>query len=71
MLQKEKHPGEYLGLAISLYYDHAALGEREAGWKRLSAALEPPRTRMPGVAQCVRTVKDGLRRKLSIPDAWP
>ena len=67
LLQKEKHPGEYLGLAISLYYDHAALGEREAGWNRLSSALKAPRTMVPGVASCIKTVKDGLRRKLSTP----
>lgn len=71
LLQKEKHPGEYLGLAISLYYDYAALGERQRGWQRLSEALKVPRTLVPGVAACVKTVKAGLRQKLSIPADWP
>ena len=61
--------GEYVGRALTLYYDYAALGRGRAGWSELSS-LVAPKSSLPGVADCAAQIKADLRAKLSIPADW-
>lgn len=67
----EKHAGEYLGLAISTYYDRAALGRGREGWTRLREFFEIPPMAPASVKTCMAAMEKDLRGKLDIPAAWP
>lgn len=67
----EKHAGEYLGLAISTYYDYSALGRRREGWTRLRDFFKIPPLAPASVKACMAAMEKDLRGKLEIPDAWP
>ena len=62
-------PGRFLAAAVTLFFDHEALGEKRAGWERLSAAIEPTRA-LPGAKDCVEEIRRGLRPRLGIPEDW-
>ena len=70
LIPKEKNPGDFLGAAVSIYFDYAAKGERRRGWQRLGELIKPPPPPIPGVAECLEQVKDDIRRKLDIPEDW-
>lgn len=66
----EKNAGEYLGLAISTYYDYAALGRAKEGWSRLREFFEIPAMSPPPVKTCMAAMEKDLRGKLGIPASW-
>ena len=67
----EKKAGEYLGLAISTYYDYAALGRAREGWTRLREFFTIPTLAPPAVRTCMTAMEKDLRGKLDIPAGWP
>lgn len=67
----EKHAGEYLGLAISTYYDYAALGRAREGWTRLREFFKIPALAPAAVKTCMSSMEKDLRGKLKVPAAWP
>jgi len=67
----EKNAGEYLGLAISTYYDYAALGRAKEGWTRLREFFKIPALAPAAVKTCMTSMEKDLRGKLKIPAAWP
>lgn len=66
----EKNAGEYLGLAISLYYDYAALGRASEGWERQGEFFKVPALAPPSVRTCFETIHDDLRARLGVPSDW-
>lgn len=67
----EKNAGEYLGLAISTYYDYAALGRAREGWTRLRDFFKIPALAPAAVKTCMASMEKDLRGKLDIPAVWP
>ena len=67
----EKNAGEYLGLALSTYYDYETLGRAREGWTRLRGLFKIPPLAPPAVKTCMASMEKNLRAKLSIPTAWP
>jgi hypothetical protein len=67
----EKNAGEYLGLALSTYYDYAALGRAREGWTRLREFFTIPALAPASVKTCMAAMEKDLRGKLDIPAAWP
>ncbi|MDX6768252.1 MAG: hypothetical protein SF051_01860 [Elusimicrobiota bacterium] len=67
----EKHAGEYLGLALSLYFDYAARGEARRGWERQAEFFRVPAYAPPSVKACFSTMRADLRSRLRIPADWP
>ncbi len=67
----EKNAGEYLGLAISTYYDYAALGRARQGWTRLREFFQIPALAPSSVKTCMTAMEKDLREKLSVPAEWP
>ncbi len=67
----QKHAGEYLGLALSLYYDYAARGEARKGWERQADFFQVPAYAPGSVKSCFATMRQDLRARLRIPADWP
>lgn len=67
----EKNAGEYLGLAISTYYDYAVLGRQREGWTRLRELFKIPSLAPATVKTCMSSMEKDLRGKLGIPAEWP
>jgi hypothetical protein len=67
----QKNAGEYLGLAISAYYDYAALGRAREGWTRMREFFKIPTLAPAAVRTCMTSMEKDLRGKLGIPAAWP
>lgn len=67
----EKNAGEYLGLAISTYYDYAAHGRAKEGWKKLREFFKIPALAPASVKTCMASMEKDLRAKLAVPAAWP
>ncbi|MEK7233711.1 MAG: hypothetical protein AAB268_07840 [Elusimicrobiota bacterium] len=67
----EKNAGEYLGLAISTYYDFAALGRPREGWMRLRELFNIPALAPAAVKTCMSSMEKDLKVKLNIPADWP
>ncbi len=67
----EKNAGEYLGLAISTYYDYAALGRAREGWTRLREFFTIPALAPAAVKTCMSSMEKDLRGKLKVPAGWP
>lgn len=65
------HTGEYLGLAVSTYYDYAAIGRAREGWTRLRAFFKIPPLVPASVKACMSGMEKDLRRKLAVPASWP
>lgn len=72
-LKKElqKNAGEYLGIAISTYYDYAALGRAKEGWARLREFFKLPALAPASAKTCMASMEKELRSQLKIPAAWP
>lgn len=68
--RKSERAGDYVSLAITLYYDYAAAGKGRQGWELLSRNLDPG-SALPGAAACLEKIRSDLRARLSIPDDWP
>lgn len=69
--EKTNRPGDYLALALTLYYDYAARGEKQRGWERFLELCRPPRHAPSAVRECLEKIKEDLRARLSIPEDWP
>lgn len=67
----EKNAGEYLGLAISTYYDYAAVGRAKEGWKKLREFFNIPALAPASVKTCMAAMEQDLRGKMFIPSDWP
>lgn len=67
----EKNAGEYLGLAISTYYDYAAIGRAKEGWGKLREFFKIPKLAPASVKTCMASMEKDLRDKLAVPAAWP
>lgn len=70
-VEKDAHPGEYVGSALTLYYDRAAKGEKRQGWDSVAALLKSAGKEQPGQAECLAKLRSALRSQLSIPAEWP
>lgn len=67
----QKNAGEYLGLALSVYYDYAAEGRARQGWSRQKEYFTLPGYAPAKVRACFETMRQDLRGRLSIPAGWP
>ena len=67
----EKNAGEYLGLALSVYYDYAARGEAKKGWARQKEFFEVPGYAPASVRACFDAMRKDLRGRLGVPADWP
>ena len=67
----EKNAGEYLGLAISSYYDYAAIGRAKAGWASLRSFFSLPAYAPASAKSCMAAMEKDLRGRLDIPASWP
>lgn len=67
----EKNAGEYLGLALSLYYDYAARGEARKGWARQVDFFRVPAYAPGAVKTCFTSMREDLRARLRVPADWP
>lgn len=67
----QKNAGEYLGLALSLYYDYAARGDARRGWERQSDFFSVPAGAPSSVRSCFAAMRRDLRARLEIPTDWP
>lgn len=60
----EKSTGDFIGLAVSIYYDQAAVGRKKEGWEQLRARLAPPGYAPRSVKNCLRSLEKELQQKL-------
>jgi hypothetical protein len=67
---KTGHYGDYLGSALSLYFDYEETGRRKEGWDRLQRAFRLPAAAPGKVKDCMLEMGSTLRRKLNIPPEW-
>jgi hypothetical protein len=67
----EKNAGDYLGLALSVYYDYAALGRAREGWERQKEFFKVPVMAPPSVKACFAAMRADLRTRLGVPADWP
>lgn len=67
----EKNAGEYLGLAISTYFDYVAMGRAREGWTQLRGFFKIPTLAPAAVKTCMSSMEKDLRGKLEIPATWP
>lgn len=67
----EKNAGEYLGLAISAYYDYAAAGRAKEGWASLRSFFSLPAYAPAAAKSCMASMEKDLRARLKIPAGWP
>jgi hypothetical protein len=67
----QKNAGEYLGLALSLYYDYAARGQARQGWERQREFFQIPAGAPGSVRACFDAMRADLRARLAIPADWP
>lgn len=67
----QKNAGEYLGLALSVYYDYAALGRAKEGWARQKEFFEVPGYAPSSVRACFDAMRKDLRGRLAVPADWP
>jgi hypothetical protein len=67
----QKNAGEYLGLALSLYYDYSARGEARKGWDRQKEFFQIPGFAPPSVKACFDSMRASLRGRLGVPADWP
>jgi len=67
----QTNAGEYLGLALSIYYDYAARGEARKGWDRQREFFQLPARAPASVRSCFESMRAGLRARLGIPADWP
>lgn len=63
-------PGQYLAVALSIYYDYEEMGRAREGWKEFRR-LNPARPAdPPPVQRCMKEVELTLRKRLKIPSDW-
>jgi len=67
----QKNAGEYLGLALSTYYDYAARGEAREGWDKQKEFFSLPGYAPAKVRACFDTMRRDLRARLGVPAGWP
>lgn len=67
----EQNAGEYLGLAISTYYDYQAIGRAKEGWSRLKEFFVLPKFAPPAAKACLKRMETDLRDQLGVPASWP
>lgn len=67
----QKNAGEYLGLAISVYYDEAALGRAREGWDKQKKFFELPGLAPSAAKTCFDAMRRDLRERLGVPPDWP
>ncbi|MBI5242860.1 MAG: hypothetical protein HY922_04140 [Elusimicrobia bacterium] len=62
--------GDYLGAALSLYFDYEETGRRKEGWERFKQAFKTPSGAPAKARNCMQEMGLTLRRKLNIPPDW-
>lgn len=67
----QKRAGEYLGLALSIYYDYSARGEARKGWDLQKKFFTVPGYAPPSVHTCFDAMRKDLRARLNVPADWP
>lgn len=70
----QKNAGEYLGLALSVYYDYSARGEARKGWSRQKEFFildQIPAYAQGKVRACFSAMRRDLRKRLAVPADWP
>jgi hypothetical protein len=67
----QENAGEYLGLALSVYFDYAARGEARKGWERQAEFFSVPAYAPKSVKSCFAAMRADLRSRLRIPADWP
>jgi hypothetical protein len=63
----KENAGEYLGLALSVYYDYAAVGRAREGWEKQKVFFSLPRGSPRRVKACFSAMRRDLRRRLRVP----
>lgn len=67
---KTRRYGEFLGSALSLFFDYEELGRKEEGWKVFRQTFQLPGYTPESVKTCYNEINSTLRRKLQIPPDW-
>jgi len=67
----QNNAGEYLGIAISTYYDFAAVGSAKEGWSRLREFFKLPALAPASAKTCMASMEKELRAQLNVPSSWP
>ena len=70
----QKNAGEYLGLALSVYYDYSARGEARKGWSRQKeffSVAQVPAYAQGKVRACFSSMRRDLRKRLAVPADLP
>lgn len=62
--------GEFMGAALAIYFDHAQKGLPRQGWSRFSELFRAGDGDPAGTSDCIRQVKEDVRRRLGVPDGW-
>ena len=72
--RKTERYGDFLGTALSIYFDHAEMGRGQEGWRRFAGIFRsrmkhlPP---VPRVRRCMEKLREDVRGRLEIPADWP
>jgi hypothetical protein len=62
--------GDFLGSALSLYFDYEELGQKKEGWTNFRQTFQLPAYAPSNVTTCYNEINSTLRRKLQIPPDW-
>ena len=62
--------GEFMGAALAIYFDHAQKGLPRQGWSRFNELFRAGDGDPAGTSDCIRQVKEDVRRRLGVPDGW-
>ncbi|MDE2491390.1 MAG: hypothetical protein KGM24_11110 [Elusimicrobia bacterium] len=63
----QKNAGEYLGLALSVYYDYAAVGRAREGWEKQKEFFSLPPGAPRRVEACFAAMRRDLKERLRVP----
>ena len=63
----DKHAGAFAGLAISAYYDYAALGRAREGWEKLRSSFKLPAFAPSSARSCLAAMTRDLEARLDPP----
>jgi len=67
---KTRRYGEFLGSALSLFFDYEELGRKQEGWTNFRQTFQLPGYTPASVKTCYNEINSTLRRKLQIPPDW-
>jgi len=68
--RKTQDYGDFLGAALSLYFDYEALGRGKEGWGRFRSLFEPHAGDSAIAKRCLGEMEAALKTRLNIPPDW-